>query len=111
MSFRVGGQGRYPRTDDKRAPVGARNTTATPGGCRHRRRRTDRRGLRAVDAVRDFPRFMNNIKEVRQLDDSRLLWTAEVAGREHSWEAKILEQEPNRRVTWRATEGLQNSAR
>lgn len=56
----------------------------------------------------DFPRFMNNVKEVRQLDDSRLLWTAEVAGREHSWEAKILEQEPNRRVTWRATEGLQN---
>ena len=56
----------------------------------------------------EFPRFMKNVKEVRQLDDSRLLWTAEVAGREHSWEAKIIEQEPNRRITWRATEGLQN---
>jgi uncharacterized membrane protein len=56
----------------------------------------------------EFPRFMKNVKEVRQLDDSRLLWTAEVAGREHSWEAKIIEQEPNRRITWQATEGLQN---
>lgn len=56
----------------------------------------------------DFPRFMRNVKEVRQLDDTRLLWTAEVAGREHTWEAKIIEQEPSRRVTWRATEGLQN---
>lgn len=56
----------------------------------------------------DFPRFLKNVKEVRQLDDSRLLWTAEVAGREHSWEAKIVEQEPNRRIAWRATEGLQN---
>lgn len=56
----------------------------------------------------DFPRFLRNVKEVRQIDDSRLLWTAEIAGREHSWEAKIIEQEPNRRVAWRATEGLQN---
>jgi uncharacterized membrane protein len=56
----------------------------------------------------EFPRFMRNVKEVRQLDDTRLLWTAEVAGREHSWEAKIIEQEPNRRIRWQATEGLQN---
>lgn len=56
----------------------------------------------------DFPRFMKNVKDVRQLDDSRLLWTAEVAGREHTWEARIVEQEPNRRIAWRATEGLQN---
>jgi uncharacterized membrane protein len=56
----------------------------------------------------EFPRFMSNVKEVRQLDDSRLLWSAEIAGREHTWEAKIIEQEPNRRIAWRATEGLQN---
>ena len=55
----------------------------------------------------DFPRFLRNVKEVRQIDDSRLLWTAEIAGREHTWEAKIIEQEPNRRITWRATDGLQ----
>jgi uncharacterized membrane protein len=56
----------------------------------------------------EFPRFMKNVKEVRQLDDTRLLWTADVAGREHTWEAKIIEQHPNRRIAWRSTEGLQN---
>jgi uncharacterized membrane protein len=56
----------------------------------------------------DFPRFMNNVKEVRQLDDTRLMWTAEVGGREHSWEAKIIEQVPDQRIAWRATGGLQN---
>lgn len=56
----------------------------------------------------DFPRFMKNVKTVRQLDDSRLMWTAEIAGREYSWEAKIIEQQPNSRIAWRASEGLQN---
>jgi len=57
----------------------------------------------------DFPHFMRNVKEVRQLDDTHLLWTAEIAGREHTWEAKIAEQEPNRRIAWRSTEGLHNA--
>ncbi len=56
----------------------------------------------------EFPRFMRNVKEVRQLDDTRLQWTAEIGGREYTWDAKIVEQEPNRRVSWRATEGVQN---
>jgi uncharacterized membrane protein len=51
---------------------------------------------------------MRNVKEVRQLDDTHLLWTAEIAGREHTWETKIVEQEPNRRVSWRSTGGLNN---
>lgn len=57
----------------------------------------------------DFPRFMKNVREVRQLDDTRLQWIAEVAGREHTWEAKIVTQEPNRRISWRADAGLMNS--
>jgi uncharacterized membrane protein len=56
----------------------------------------------------DFPRFMKNVTQVRQLDDTRLLWTAEIGGREHTWEAKIIEQQPNQRISWRATEGLMN---
>lgn len=55
----------------------------------------------------EFPRFMTNVKEVRQLDDTRLRWTADVAGKERSWEAKITEQEPNRRISWRAIDGDQ----
>jgi len=56
----------------------------------------------------DFPHFMRNVTETRQLDDTHLLWTAEIAGREHTWEAKIVEQEPNRRISWRSTGGLHN---
>jgi uncharacterized membrane protein len=56
----------------------------------------------------EFPRFMRNVTETRQLDDTHLLWTAEIAGREHTWEAKIVEQEPNRRIAWRSTGGLHN---
>jgi uncharacterized membrane protein len=57
----------------------------------------------------EFPRFMKNVKSVRQLDDTRLMWTAEIGGREHSWEAKIVTQEPNRRIAWLASEGPINS--
>jgi uncharacterized membrane protein len=56
-----------------------------------------------------FPDFMKNVKTVRQLDDTRLLWTAEVAGREHTWEAKIVDQQPNRRIAWRASDALMNA--
>ena len=30
----------------------------------------------------EFPRFMKGVKEVRQLDDKRLHWKAEIGGRE-----------------------------
>jgi uncharacterized membrane protein len=57
----------------------------------------------------EFPHFMRNVKEVRQLDDAHLVWTAEIANRAHTWESKIVDQEPNRRVSWRSTDGLHNA--
>jgi uncharacterized membrane protein len=57
----------------------------------------------------EFPHFMRNVKEVRQLDDTRLAWTAEIASRAHTWESTIVDQEPNRRVSWRSTDGLHNA--
>lgn len=50
----------------------------------------------------DFPQFMEGVESVRQLDDTRLLWVAEVGGERREWEAKILDQEPDRRIQWRA---------
>ena len=35
----------------------------------------------------EFPRFMEGVREVRQLDDRRLAWCAEVGGKEKRWEA------------------------
>ena len=57
----------------------------------------------------DFPKFMQGIKRVKQLDDTSLDWTAEIAGIERSWRAEITEQEPDTRVAWRSTSGAKNA--
>lgn len=55
----------------------------------------------------EFPRFMEGVDEVRRLDDSLLHWAATVAGKHAEWDAKIVEQEPDRRITWESTDGKQ----
>jgi uncharacterized protein YndB with AHSA1/START domain len=57
----------------------------------------------------DFPQFMGGITSVTQLSDDRLEWVAEIAGVKRRWEAKILEQVPDRKVSWAATEGATNA--
>ncbi|HVM29627.1 MAG TPA: SRPBCC family protein [Candidatus Limnocylindrales bacterium] len=57
----------------------------------------------------EFPRFMEGVKQVRQLDDQTLEWTAEIGGNEESWQARISEQEPDQRVAWHATTGAKNA--
>jgi uncharacterized membrane protein len=53
----------------------------------------------------EFPRFMEGIDEVKQLDDTLLHWAATVAGKHAEWQAKIVEQEPDRRIAWESTDG------
>jgi carbon monoxide dehydrogenase subunit G len=57
----------------------------------------------------DFPHFMGGVKEVRQLDDQRLHWVAEIAGVRREWEAAVLEQVPDQKVAWAATGGATNA--
>ena len=57
----------------------------------------------------DFPRFMGGVKSVTQLEDDRLEWVAEIAGVRRQWTARILEQVPDRKVAWAATEGATNA--
>ena len=56
----------------------------------------------------EFPRFMEGVKEVRQLDDKRLHWHAEIAGKDKHWDAEIYRQEPDQTIAWRSTSGAQN---
>ena len=53
----------------------------------------------------EFPRFMQGVEEVRQLDDTRLHWVASVGGRRAEWDAKILEQHPDRQISWISEDG------
>ncbi len=53
----------------------------------------------------DFPHFMEGVKEIRQLDDSSLHWTVEVAGQVREFDAKITEQNPDERIAWTTIDG------
>ena len=55
-----------------------------------------------------FPHFMEGVQEIRQLDDKRLHWKAQIAGKETEWEAEITEQLPDERIAWKATSGQKN---
>jgi len=57
----------------------------------------------------EFPHFMEGVKKVKQLDDKRLHWEAEIAGRSEIWDAEIIEQIPDQRIAWRSTNGAKNS--
>ncbi|MDQ6713002.1 MAG: SRPBCC family protein [Candidatus Dormibacteraeota bacterium] len=59
----------------------------------------------------DFPQFMENVEEVRQLDDKHLEWKAKIAGTERQWKAEIVEQQPNRVIAWRSTTGDKNDGK
>jgi uncharacterized membrane protein len=57
----------------------------------------------------EFPRFMEGIEQVQQLDETHLRWVAEVGGKREEWEAEITEQHPDHRVAWTATSGKGNA--
>jgi uncharacterized membrane protein len=57
----------------------------------------------------DFPRFMEGVEEVRQTDDKHLHWVAKVGGRKKEWDAEIVEQVPDERISWRSISGTPNS--
>jgi len=54
----------------------------------------------------EFPRFMEGVLEVQQLDDDRLFWRAEAAGVTKEWYARIARQIPNRMVSWFSEAGV-----
>ena len=56
----------------------------------------------------EFPQFMDGVEEVRQLGDTRLHWVASVGGHRAEWDAKILEQHPDRQISWISEDGKKN---
>jgi HSP20 family molecular chaperone IbpA/ribosome-associated toxin RatA of RatAB toxin-antitoxin module len=53
----------------------------------------------------DYPRFMEDIEEVRQLDDTHLHWRAKLNSHDLEWDAEIMEQVPDQLIAWRNTSG------
>jgi hypothetical protein len=52
-----------------------------------------------------FPEFMSGVVSVRQRDDRRTHWVTEVAGARREFDAEIVEQLPDQRISWRSTDG------
>jgi len=57
----------------------------------------------------DFPKFMEGVESVKQLDDKRLHWRAKIGGVVEEWDAEIAEQIPDKRIAWRSTSGAPNA--
>ena len=57
----------------------------------------------------DFPQFMASVHEIKQLDDRRLHWKANIAGEQKEWDAEITEQTPDQRIAWHSIGGVRNA--
>lgn len=57
----------------------------------------------------DFPHFMEGVEKVNQIDDVNLHWVAEILGQHREWDAKITEQLPDERISWRNVDGATNA--
>jgi uncharacterized membrane protein len=54
----------------------------------------------------EFPKFMEGVEIVEQLDDRHLRWNVEIAGVDREFEAEITEQRPDERIAWKSTSGV-----
>jgi uncharacterized membrane protein len=57
----------------------------------------------------DFPRFMDGVESVRQIDDKRLHWRVNIGGKVKEWDAEITEQHPDERIAWTTRSGARNA--
>ncbi|CAL9635119.1 SRPBCC family protein [Streptomyces sp. enrichment culture] len=53
----------------------------------------------------EFPRFMEGVEEVTQLDDRHNHWTTKIGGVRREFDTEIVDQLPDERITWRTTSG------
>src|ERR671910_717230 len=57
----------------------------------------------------EFPRFMDGVESITQVDETHLRWVADIGGVRREWDAEISEQHPDERVAWYATGGTSNA--
>jgi len=85
----LGRRGNTPRTIEESIEVGVPVSTA----------------YNQWTQFEDFPLFMEGVDHVQQLDDTRLHWAATIAGKQAEWDAKILEQHPDKQISWISEDG------
>lgn len=53
----------------------------------------------------EYPRFIENVAEVRQVDERHLHWHTKTSNLDMQWDAEITQQVPERCIAWRNTNG------
>ena len=53
----------------------------------------------------EFPKFMEGIQSVQQLDDTHVQWVAQIRGENRQWTSEITEQQPDERIAWKTIDG------
>jgi len=56
-----------------------------------------------------FPRFMEGVEAIRQVDDTHTHWVVSMAGIRREFDATITEQHPDERIAWRSDEGPEHA--
>lgn len=54
----------------------------------------------------EFPRFMEGVERIEQLDDRHLRWFVDIAGVDRQFDTEITEQVPDMRIAWTSTTGV-----
>ena len=52
-----------------------------------------------------FPKFMDGIQSVQQLDETHVQWVAEIGGASRQWTTEITEQKPDEKIAWKTIKG------
>jgi uncharacterized membrane protein len=53
----------------------------------------------------EFPKFMEGIQSVQQLDDTHVQWVAEIRGESREWTTEITEQKADEKIAWKTVGG------
>ena len=64
-----------------------------------------RRAYNQWTQFEEFPKFMEGIQSVQQLDDTHVQWVAEIGGKSRQWTTEITEQQPDKKVAWKTIDG------
>lgn len=59
----------------------------------------------------NYPRFIADVERVRQVDETRLHWSARMGNRPVEWETEIVLDDPDQCIAWHSTSGLMNSGK
>jgi uncharacterized membrane protein len=53
----------------------------------------------------EFPKFMDGIQSVQQLDETHVQWVAEIGGASRQWTTEVTEQQPDEKIAWKTIDG------